>query len=123
MGPVNRSRRRFQSVLAVLALLLSPGLAGPWLQLGHDCARQATGESPARSHGAEQHQHSDHSPGRQECHCLGACHTPSLPSHPPTLPSVVLRTPEPPAHVSETAVRVQRIPHLHPFALSPPSVG
>jgi hypothetical protein len=112
MRLVNRKRRRLQSVLAVLALLLSPGLAGPWLQLGHDCARRAA-----------QHQHSDHSQGRQECHCLGACHTPSLPPPPPTLPSVVVWTAEPPAPLSGTAVRVQRIPHLHPFALPPPSVS
>src|SRR5262245_27353227 len=74
-----------RAILAALAIVLSPGVLGPWLDLAHACpaaqaaARDASSTSMAGHQG--HHQGMDHKgSNREQCHCIGTCHVAALPA-------------------------------------------
>src|SRR5262245_14271808 len=74
-----------RTILATLAILLSPGVLGPWLDLAHACpAAEAAARSSSHSSMAGHqghHQGMDHKGGsREQCHCVGTCHVAALPA-------------------------------------------
>ena len=91
--------RRFR-LLACLALLASPGVAGGAVQFLHPCP-VANPEVVSRHHAAADmadHGHAPEAPDRQheQCHCIGAC-----------CPAAMVA---PPAFSSGIAVRVAPLP-------------
>ncbi len=118
-------RFRRSRLLALLLLLVTPGLGGWPIKMLHPCA-SAVQHAMAPEQGGEQHE--EHGapahPGHQgECRCIGSCQVTTAIQHPtvPTvaapIPSYRLTTPRPAESPLFTAGRV---PDLHPPATAPP---
>src|SRR5690349_1372566 len=110
-------------LVALLLLLLTPGLGGCAVQALHPCPAAAMGHH----HGSDGHGDHPNVPGHEaQCHCIGSCHaTPAVePASAPTvaapIPAYCL-TQDPPAesHLLST----ERPPELHPPATAPPSLS
>jgi hypothetical protein len=111
-------------ILAALAILLSPGVLGPWLDLAHACPATAAAESTSMAGHKGHHQGMDHKGGRQECHCVGTCHIAALPASRGTPVIAVAATA--PAGSGLRAVPASGLTppsHTLPFAHAPPSLA
>ena len=125
--------RLFTPLVAALALVLSPGVAAPWLELAHHCASlEPAGPALPPAHSAH-HQGSGHGPapehsstpgsGTHQCLCVGACQA--------TVLAAPAGAAAPPAWLAVATtrgfqptldVRVARRAHVHPPAQAPPSL-
>ena len=119
--------RAFRSkLLALLLLLLTPGLGGWVVQSVHPCPTSMPWLAGA---GAAEHQHGSHhgAPGQPgettSCRCFGSCHQ-GTPATAPAAPTVVVRlAPHAPAAILPARSRLPgagRTPELHPPATAPP---
>jgi len=68
-GPLRRSR-----ILALLLLLLTPGLGGWVVQAAHPCPA-AAGAVGHAAHGPGQHDAPADGEHDEHCRCIGSCHT------------------------------------------------
>ena len=113
-------RRR---LVALLLLLLTPGLGGWAVQALHPCPTAAVGHH----HGSDGHEDGSGVPGHESrCRCIGSCHaTPAVePASAPTvaapIPTYCLTQHRPDeSHLLATG----RLPELHPPATAPPSLS
>jgi hypothetical protein len=110
-------------LIALLLLLLTPGLGGWAVQALHPCPAAAVGHH----HGSGGHGDGPSVPGHEaQCHCIGSCHaTPAVePTSAPTIAAPIPAyrlTQDRPAesHLLATG----RLPELHPPATAPPSLS
>ena len=110
-------------LVALLLLLLTPGLGGWAVQALHPCPTAAMGHH----HGPDGRQGGSDVPDHKaRCHCIGSCHaTPAVqPSSAPTvaapIPAYCLTQHRPDeSHLLVTG----RLPELHPPATAPPSLS
>jgi hypothetical protein len=111
-------------VLAALAILLSPGVLGPWLDLLHACPAAAASQSVSMAGHQGHHQGMDHQGHRQECHCVGTCHTAALPASRGTpVVAVAVAVPTGSGLRAVTANRITTPSHTLPFAHAPPPLA
>jgi len=109
-------------LIALLLLLLTPGLGGWAVQALHPCPAAAAGHHHGSGHGD-----GPSLPGHEsQCHCIGSCHaTPAVePASAPTvaapIPTYCLTQHRPAeSHFFATG----RLPELHPPATAPPSLS
>jgi hypothetical protein len=116
-------RIRRSRLLALLLLLLTPGLGGWAVQVLHPCA--TAGAHAAVAHGTGHHDGgSPAEPGHApECRCIGSCQSAATvtPASAPTvaapIPAYQLVSPRP---ADSHRLPAGRIPDLHPPATAPP---
>jgi hypothetical protein len=117
-APVQRGR-----FVALLLLLLTPGLGGWAVQALHPCPAAAVGHH----HGSDGHGKGSSAPRHEaQCHCIGSCHaTPAVePASAPTVAApipVYCLTQGRPAESHFLATG--HLPELHPPATAPPSLS
>lgn len=119
---------RFRPYVAAFAILLSPGVLGPWLQVAHVCPTMAVpGASGATGDSAHHHGAGHKERGRadlQDCICVGVCHLAGLPE----TRGAALITPEAAAPAADgfhavPSSRPTLEAHALPFAHAPPLLG
>lgn len=117
-----------RTLLAALAILLSPGVIGPWLDLAHACpAAEASTRTASSSMAGHQghHQGMDHKSGhREQCHCVGTCHVAALPAArgTPVLTVAVVAPTGSGLHLI-AATDLTTPSHTLPFAHAPPALS
>lgn len=115
-----RLASRLRPLVAALAILFSPGVLGPWVQLAHACPTETAMPGGHHSH----HPGTGESGTRPACDCIGACQIVALkgPSHSALL-TTTLVTPVTPGFRSITTRDPSARPHTLPFAHAPPSLS
>jgi len=118
---------RIRALVAATAILLSPGVLAPWLQLSHACPAESASKAmpmagPMGTHHSDGG-HSGHAPGHLiRCSCLGACHLPALfaPTNSLTITAGVTQLAGT-GLLPVTSERPTHLPHTLPFAQAPPA--
>jgi hypothetical protein len=121
-GPIRRSR-----LVALLLLLLTPGLGGWAVQALHPCPADMPSATAASRTGHDEGHHHQGAPGHSghsaECRCIGSCQaalvarTSDAPTVDAPIPAFQLILPRP----ATTRVLAEgRTPELHPPATAPP---
>ena len=118
----------FRPVLAAFAILLSPGILGPWLDLAHACPAAPAAVTPAMAghaghhQGGEQQRHGQ--PDGQQCQCVGTCHLAALPAPRGTaVVAVAVATPAASGFHAVPSSSTALPAHTLPFAHAPPSLA
>jgi hypothetical protein len=114
-APMRRSR-----LVALLLLLLTPGLGGWAVQSVHSCptAHAATSHAPGEQGHHDAPTHGGHGP---DCRCIGSCHAPAVVWLTPaaTLNVVVVAA----APVPHYPAGARLLPDLQPSDRLPPSTA
>jgi hypothetical protein len=123
MTGLRRSR-----TLALLLLLLTPGLGGWAVQVLHPCASAGSraAMAPPGGHHHEQGGLPSQADHQAHCRCIGSCQT-AVPVRPATAPTVAAPIPAYqllfPRPADANRFSAGRVPELHPPATAPPALS